>query len=64
MQEEKKKQGYSDARRRATLKYRQERGQIVLTMTKEEKERIQNAAKDSGQSVNKFILDIVFKGLQ
>lgn len=63
MTEEQKKTQYTEARRRATNKYRQERAQIVLVMAKQEREKIQQAATDAGQSVNKFILDKVLKGL-
>lgn len=54
---------YTDAHRRATAKYRQERAQVMLTMSKGDKERIKQAATDAGQSVNQFILDKVLKGL-
>lgn len=63
MGEETKKSRYTDAQHKATNKYRQERAQIVLLMTKAEREKIQQAATDTGQSVNKFILDKVLKGL-
>lgn len=54
---------YTDAHRRAALKYRQGRAQINVNMTKEEKEKIQQAAQDAGQSVNQFILNKLLKGL-
>lgn len=65
MEEEKKTKHreYTDAHRRATLKYRRERAQVMLSMTKEEHERLKQAATDAGQSLNKFILDKVLKGL-
>lgn len=63
MTEEAKKSRYTEAQRRATLKYRQERAQIMVTTTKQNKERITQAAQDAGQSVNQFILDKVLKGL-
>lgn len=54
---------YTDAHRRAALKYRQGRAQINVNMSKAEKERITQAAADAGQSVNQFILNKVLKGL-
>ena len=63
MAEENRKSRYTEAQHRATNKYRQERAQVVLVMTKQEREKIQQAATDAGQSVNKFILDKVLKGL-
>ena len=51
---------YTEAHRRAALKYRQERGQIVITTTKENKERIKQAATDAGLSVNQYILKKIF----
>ena len=61
--QEKKHRQYTEAHRKAALKYRQERAQIVVVMSKEEREKIKAAATDAGQSVNKFILDKVLKGL-
>lgn len=61
--EKEKKTRYCDSQRRATLKYRQERAQVMLTMSKEERDKIKAAATDAGQSVNKFILDKVLKSL-
>ena len=55
---------YTDAHRKATQKYMDARGRIALTTTKEEKQRIEAAAKSAGKSVNRFILDIVLKDLQ
>ena len=60
MTEEQKKSRYNEAQRRATLKYRQERGQIMITTTKANKERITQAAKDAGLSVNQYILNKIF----
>lgn len=62
-EEKKRKRQYTDANRRATLKYRRERAQVMLSMSKEEHERLKQAATDAGQSLNKFILDKVLKGL-
>jgi len=62
-EQEKKHRQYSEAHRRASLKYRQERAQIVLVLDKAQKEKIKQAATDAGQSVTQFILDKVLKGL-
>jgi uncharacterized protein (DUF1778 family) len=62
-EQEKKHRQYTDAHRKATNKYRQERAQIVVVMTKAQREQIKQAATDNGQSVNQFILDKVLKGL-
>lgn len=64
MDENKKKTRYCESQRKATLKYRQERAQIVLILEKEQRDKIKKAASDSGQSVNQFILEKVLKGLQ
>ena len=60
---ENKRGRYSDAQRQATNRYRQKGAQVVIYLTKEQKEMIQQAATDAGQSVNQFILDKVLKGL-
>lgn len=54
---EPKKRQYDEAHRRASLKYRQERAQIVVVMEKDQRERIKQAAADAGKSVNQYILD-------
>ena len=54
---------YSDAHRRAALKYRRERAQIVITTSKENKEKIKQAAAVAGLSVNQFIIEKVLKSL-
>ena len=51
---------YTDAHRQAVNRYRQARAQVALTMTKEQKEQIQQAATDTGQSVNQYILNKIF----
>lgn len=62
--EKKTKRGrYNEAQHKATNKYRQERAQIVVVMTKGQREQIKQAATDAGQSVNQYILDKVLKGL-
>jgi len=64
MEEKKTKhRQYTDAHRKATQKYMDGRGRIALTMSKEEKEKIIQAASEAGQSVNKYIIDKVLKGL-
>ena len=50
---------YTESQRKATNKYRQERAQIVVVMSKEEKQTITDRAQESGQSVNKYILNKV-----
>lgn len=52
-----KKPRYTDAQHKAINKYRANRATIELNLTKEEKERIKQAAADAGKSVNQFILD-------
>lgn len=59
MEKETKKRQYDEAHKRATMKYYSERGRISLTVTKEQKQQIEKAAADAGQSVNKFILSKV-----
>ena len=48
---------YTDAHRKATNKYRQSRAQITITISKEQKEQITQAATDAGKSVTQYILD-------
>ena len=50
---------YTDAHRKATNKYRQSRAQITMTISKEQKEQIQQAATKEGKSVTQFIIDKV-----
>ena len=61
MKEEQKKEPqkrhYDEAHRRASLKYRQERAQIVIVLDKAQKEQIKQDAAEAGQSVNQYILD-------
>ena len=59
MGEETKKSRYTEAQHKATNKYRQERAQIVVLMTKTQREEIQRRAQDSGLSVNQYILSKV-----
>ena len=61
MNEEKetKRGRYSDAQRQATNRYRQKGAQIVLYLTKEQKEQITNAATSAGMSTNQYILSKV-----
>jgi len=58
-----KKPRYTDAQHKAINKYRAGRAKIELNLSKEQKEKIQQAAADAGQSVNQFILNKVLKGL-
>ena len=63
MEEEQKKSRYSEAQHKAINKYRAGRATIEINLSKEQKEKIKQAATDNGQSVNQFILDKVLKGL-
>jgi uncharacterized protein (DUF1778 family) len=63
MEEKKNKRKYDEAHKRATMKYYAARARIVLTTSKENRDKIQRAATDAGQSVNQFILDKVLKSL-
>lgn len=52
---------YTDANRKATQKYRSQLKQVVLTITPEEKEMIQEKATSRGVSVKKYIVDLTNK---
>lgn len=52
-----KKARYTEAQHKAINKYRANRATIEINLTKEEKERIKQAAADAGKSVNQYILD-------
>ena len=56
---EPKKRQYDEAHRRASLKYRQDRAQIVVVMEKEQREQIKQNAAAAGLSVNQYILSKV-----
>ena len=51
---------YTEAQRKATNKYRQERAQIVVLMTKGQREQIKQAATDAGMSINQYIINQLF----
>lgn len=49
----------SDAQSRASTKYNKSRDNIMIRPTKEEGEKIREAAEKAGKSVQAFILDIL-----
>ena len=61
--ETEKKPRYTDAQHKAITKYRANRATIEINLTKEQKEKIKQAATSEGLSVNQFILNRVLKGL-
>lgn len=55
---------YPDAQREATARYnRKTYERVELRVKKGQKAVIQQAAKDAGKSVNRYILDLVAKDL-
>lgn len=52
--------GYSEAQRRSTQKYRQNKvDQLAILVPKGEKEQIKAAAEKAGQSISQFVLQAV-----
>lgn len=52
---------YTDAKKAAIKRYMAKQERISIWCSKEEKETIQQMAKDAGKSVNSFIKDEVLK---
>lgn len=49
---------YTDAQHAATNAYRSARAQITISVTKEEKELIDQNARDAGKSVKQYLVDL------
>ena len=57
--------GYSDAQRRAALKYRHSKiDSIHFSTPKGDKDRIKQAAADAGQSLSQYILQAVYERME
>lgn len=57
--------GYSEAQRRSTQKYRQNKvDQVAILVPKGEKEEIKAAAAAAGQSISQYILQAVHERME
>lgn len=52
---------YTDAQKKASLKYQQERAQIKITVTKEQREKYQELAAEKGMSMTELIVSLLEK---
>ncbi len=52
--------GYTEARKEANKRYMDTLKRVTLWLTPEEKELIEQTAKDEGKSVNQYIKDCIF----
>ena len=60
MSEEKKKRQYNEARKRATMNYYSNRSRVSLTITKEQRQEIEQRATTAGMSINQYIINQLF----
>lgn len=57
--------GYSEAQRRAALKYRQNKLDLIqISAPKGEKEKIKQAAAAAGQSVSQYVLQAIYERME
>ena len=61
MSEETKKRQYNEARKRATMNYYNNRSRVYVTMTKEQKQELEQRATDANVSINQYIINQLFK---
>lgn len=50
---------YTEAQKRASLKYQQDKAQIKITVTPEQRDKYQKLASDRGVSLTKLIVDLL-----
>ena len=50
---------YTDAQKKASLKYQADKAQIKITVTPEQRERFQKLASDRNKSLTKLIVDLL-----
>lgn len=60
MSEEKKKRLYNDARKRATMNYYANRARVSLTISKEQRQELEERATAAGMSINQYIINQLF----
>ena len=57
--------GYSEAQRRASLRYKQGKiDQLNIIAPKGDKDRIKQAAADAGQSLSQYVLQAVYERME
>lgn len=61
MEQDKKKREYNEARKRATMTYYANRSRVYVTMTKEQKQELEQRATDANVSINQYIINQLFK---
>lgn len=61
MEQEKKKRQYNEARKRATMNYYNNRSRVSLTITKEQRQELEQRATTAGMSINQYIINQLFK---
>lgn len=50
---------YTEAQKRASLKYQSEKAQIKITVTPEQRDKYQKLAADRGVTLTKLIVDLL-----
>ena len=60
MEQEKKKRQYSEARKRATMNYYANRSRVALTISKEQRQELEERATAAGLSINQYIINQLF----
>lgn len=61
MSEETKKRKYTEANKRATMNYYNNRARVFVTVTKEQKQELEKRATDAGLSINQYIINQLFE---
>lgn len=61
MTEETKKRKYTEANKRATMNYYANRSRVALTISKEQRQELEQRATDAGLSINQYIITQLFK---
>ena len=60
MEQEKKKRQYNEARKRATMNYYANRSRVSLTISKEQRQELEQRATAAGLSINQYIINQLF----
>ncbi|MBO6037936.1 MAG: hypothetical protein J6P29_05200 [Acetobacter sp.] len=56
----KKKRQYNEARKRATMNYYANRSRVALTITKEQRQELEQRATAANVSINQYIINQLF----
>ena len=57
---EKTKRKYTEANKRATMKYYAEHSRVSLTISKEQRQELEQRATTAGMSINQYIINQLF----